>query len=165
MNLSIITAVIPSLHRVLHDLKHGALGTRITEGQYELSLGGSRASSNGLSAKFGLSKSSSSGVSRSDPKSSTSHSGNSHSQTHPHHQYQHHHQHHHSAFRLSNRIFSDQAASPANLGRLPNDHSGKGRNDRAAILEEDSTTSLTRNNGVLQTWEISVEVEEEKGRK
>ena len=125
MNLSVITAAIPSLHRFLNDLQHGALGTRITENQYELSMG----NNHGLSDRFGLSKSDSS---REDPKSQ--------------------HSLHHSGSRLSNRIFSDHATKSANRSR-PTE-----RTQDRQIPEEKSTSSLT-NNGVTQTWEISIEVE------
>lgn len=153
MNLSVITAAIPSLHRVLHDLQHGALGTRITEGQYELSLGGKTPNSHSLASKIGLSKSS--GLSPSDPKLSTSYSTNSHSHSHSSH-------HDHPASRISNRIFSDQSASSHSVGNRGGGNSQANdnkRNDRSG-LEENSPASLTQKNGVMQTWEISVEVED-----
>jgi hypothetical protein len=136
MNLSVITAAIPSLHRFLNDLQHGGVSARITEHQYELSVG----SSNGLSSKLGLgsrtgntSRHHHKGGKNSSQPSSAGGGG--------------------SGVKLSSRIFSDHHASQA-MGR---------RHERNRIPEEASTSSLT-NNGVMQTWEISIEVEDkEKG--
>lgn len=125
MNLSIITAAIPSLHRFLNDLQHGAIGVRITEHQYELSQG----SSNGLSGKFQRSKS---GASQKNPRSQGSLNA--------------------AGSKLSSRIFSDHVTKSANRARA-----NEKKQDRR-MPEENSTSSLT-NNGVMQTWEISIEVE------
>jgi hypothetical protein len=131
MNLSVITAAIPSLHRFLNDLQHGALGTRITEHQYELSLG----SSNGLSGRFGRPKTGASRDTKSQPSLQPSGS------------------------KLSSRIFSDHDTKSANRSRKT-----EKREDRHTP-EENSTSSLTNNNGVMQTWEISIEVENKEKRK
>jgi hypothetical protein len=137
MNLSIITAAIPSLHRFLNDLQHGATGVRITEHQYELSQG----SSNGLphpGKKFNrTSKSSAATVPQTTPRSQGSLSA--------------------TTSKLSSRIFSDHASRSAARAH------GLKQHDQNRIPEENSTSSLT-NNGVMQTWEISVEVED-KGKK
>jgi hypothetical protein len=42
MNLSVLTAGIPNVHRFLADLQTGQMGTRLTEGQIESSGVGSR---------------------------------------------------------------------------------------------------------------------------
>jgi hypothetical protein len=131
MNFSVITAAIPSLHRFLNDLQHGALGTRITEHQYELSVG----SSNGLSGRFGLSKTGASRDIKSQPSLQPSGS------------------------KLSSRIFSDHDCKSANRGRKTE----KKGDDYSP--EENSTSSLRNNNGVMQTWEISIEVENKEKRK
>lgn len=132
MNLSAITAAIPSLHRFLNDLQHGALGTRITEHQYELSQG----SSNGMTGKFGLSKA---GSRRDDvPKSHPSLQG--------------------SSSRLSSRIFSDHAIKCGGRGAMERNH------DPHNHIPEDRSTSSLTNNRVLQTWEISIEVENNQKR-
>lgn len=112
MNLSVITAGLPSLHRFLSDLQTGLMGTQILE-QHELST--SR-----QDYKF----SNKSGRSATYPVGIGSKSG----------------------AMISNKIFSDTNTRK---------RGGDG---------EDSTSSLTNDGGVTQTWEFSQEVEDDQIR-
>jgi hypothetical protein len=157
MNLSIITAAIPSLHRFLNDLQHGAIGVRITEHQYELSQGSSNALSSG---KFHRSSSKKASRPPTEPRfqglaggagTTTTRAGSLTT----------------SGTKLSSRIFSDHHTAQRAHGHhhhKPDHHHHHPRHHHD-IPEVNSTSSLTNNHGVLQTWEISVEVTEDTAHK
>ncbi|KAJ9658833.1 hypothetical protein H2201_007614 [Coniosporium apollinis] len=145
MNLSIITAGIPSVHRFLADLQTGQLGSRLPE--HDIELSNSRSKFSGSSSRFGRSKADQSLRSSSKPTSSLSDRG---------------------SLKLippnlgtaSAHISTSRGAEKkrTNSGCIPMNR----RTEES--LPDDSSTSSLRKNGVFQTREVFVEYEYNDGR-
>lgn len=164
INLSLITAGIPSIHRFLSDLQTGQLGARLTEDRYELTVNGGTGNSNSRSRKQ-RSANPSAQNSRLSSKKQRSNLTMMTDDTEdekplkltP-----------ETGARLSTRIFSPRMAGKGNA-----DGNGEGRNSNGGQrsegregeedIAEDSSTSSLKKNAVVQTREFYMEVEYEDG--